>query len=221
VRTANGLFFNSAIVARDKKADTAILQLIEPKGYVADFLTLGRSKSVDTISDVHVIGHPLHTSNQIMSSGKITGFVLDYAAKVDRKLVNVASTVPQNVGWRTGTQVLQIPVMPGSSGSHVVNGLGEVIGMVCNHNEFKSYAIAVEHLKELSKEADLTKLHPGVLDVRTYYWRTSEGPAAQTIRSKLTGQLDRAQRLLGSRVFPNNSISRLETFRTIVDGEAR
>lgn len=221
VKTADGLSFAGSVLARDKTADTALVELTGAKGYLADYLKLGKSTAVDSSSDLHVVGHPLSTSNPIMSSGKMTGFVLDYAAKIDRKAITVASQVSETVGWRTGSQVIDAPVLTGSSGSPLVNAKGEVVGMIRAHNQFKTFATAVEHVQALAKEADAVGAHEGMLDVRTYYWRRTGEAAVQTVRSKVTTQLDRAHRLLGSRVLPADISARLERFTTIVEGQAR
>ncbi len=220
IKTAEGLSYKGVVIARDKIADTALVKLTDLKGAVSNYLKFEESGAVGQAEDLHVIGHPLHSSNEIMSSGKSSGFVLDYAAKIDRKLVNVSTIAPEKVGWRTGSQVLDIPVLEGSSGSPVVNARGDVVGIVRERNAFKSYATAVEHLSALSKQARLNTVDGAMLDVRTYYWNSGQESAAATLSSKPLWQFERAQKLLGGRIFPNDASIRLERFRTVVSGAA-
>ena len=128
-KTENGgLFPVEGVLASDPKNDLVLLKI---KGKELPFLTLSNSENIEVGTRIVVIGSPLGLEGTL-SEG-------------------IVSAVRELMG---DTKRLQItaPISPGSSGSPVMNGTGEVVGvatLVLRGGQNLNFAVPVDAVKGL------------------------------------------------------------------------
>jgi S1-C subfamily serine protease len=188
VKLNSGETVEAKLVARDKDADLALLQL--PKGTLtAKPLELGTTTGLESNSQLYMVGHPRNVSIPVASSGKLNGiygmkFLQNQSGLPDthpntekffewinqRGARGLAEVFPPEEPARViRREVLShtIAAQPGNSGSPIVDAAGKVVGIHSVGGEFK-WATGVDHLKALIEAYKAEQTPAGWLKVITH-----------------------------------------------------
>ena len=129
---SNGAQFIFKILARLPQEDIAILKI--ETGYPLPFLQLGRSNDLVLGEPTLVIGNPNGLAHSV-STGIVSG--------LQRSTSTKASFLPSVIQTTA-------PISGGSSGSALINALGEIIGVITsqhNNGQNLNFAITIDHIR--------------------------------------------------------------------------
>ena len=129
---SNGAQFIFKILARLPQEDIAILKI--ETGYPLPFLPLGRSNDLVLGEPTLVIGNPNGLAHSV-STGIVSG--------LQRSTSTKASFLPSVIQTTA-------PISGGSSGSALINALGEIIGVITSQHDNGqnlNFAITIDHIR--------------------------------------------------------------------------
>lgn len=129
---SNGAQFIFKILARLPQEDIAILKI--QTGYPLPFLPLGRSNDLVLGEPTLVIGNPNGLAHSV-STGIVSG--------LQRSTSTQASFLPSVIQTTA-------PISGGSSGSALINALGEIIGVITSQHDNGqnlNFAITIDHIR--------------------------------------------------------------------------
>lgn len=154
VKTANGEQYFARLMARDKVADVALLQVLgRPNDMSFSNLSLAPGSSLNTDAVVATIGHPRGVTQEVLSLGNYKETLLESRTRLSKNLTDTDTTP------RAGDLMTTAPVQPGSSGSPLLSEQGLVVGIVKRQRGEGSIATTVEHLRLMLRE---TKENPPI-----------------------------------------------------------
>jgi len=129
--TVNGIGLDAKILGNDPRSGLAMLKVNYDD---SPFLPLGRSIDLKTGDSVLAVGYPLNLPVS-SSQGPVSGFSVHYLARF----------------FATTHIHANVPISPGEVGSPLLNGAGEVVGLVVpSPDDGRSiYALPVEAMEKI------------------------------------------------------------------------
>lgn len=166
--TGEGEEYTARLVARDRQADLAIMQIVDkPPDKIFPTAKLGSSAGLNEGSPLYMIGHPGGVSKQVISQGKFSRRVSLEQQYAESSISSLPWTPAQPGKRQVEGLTAVIAHLGGSSGSAVRNGRGEVVGVLGWGNDVSGGGTSVEHVKELLRISQELRPTQGWLDVKT------------------------------------------------------
>lgn len=201
--TGAGEEYTAKLVARDRQADLAIMQIVDkPKDKIFPTAQLGSSTGLTEKSPLYIIGHPGGVSKQVISEGQFSQKVSVQHQDAEHSISALPWTPTQPGERRVEGLAAVIPHLGGSSGSAVLNGKGEVVGVLGWGNDVAGGGTSVEHVKELLRISKELRPAQGWLDVKT---SVNAGGQVEILAANQRDRLALAEKI--NRLYVNNLLA--------------